>query len=487
LLAVLDQGGQKITRSFDVFNQLISSSKNLFKNGELGLKVPSLLLKYSESMKEIFGDAVLQDVMPQTIYSAIQNLSTVSTVLSKLFRSENMISPSTNLSIDEWSAIENSRLQKLKEIEQARQAQIIKIGEPPMPVRKPDTIDSSGNTIKGDTDAMWAAKLNKYYNDLSEYATQGTTSQEPTAAALPGTRRSGDNYPTGTQGVLDPNNIKQEGGKRKKKKILKVVGGYRAPSQQSVVNNPSTGSKSDKGTNINTRPNTQPPIQIDTSNGSNTSNKVNTQPPIQVEITNQPNTSKTAEYVLAGLSGLASMGAVAYTVYSNEKARKRENKEEEDQIELNTALSQKYPQLDKYKKRIFDFVLSNMSNLTPNTLFDAGFDNVDVFQILSERTIPGKQLALLNKLIDYQNINKEVKLELVSQERRRREREEERQQEEQQRQQRQAKMQERRARRDPVLGLDVEQVEAGIGRGRGKKNKKKSSNLDAQILALLKA
>ena len=125
-----------------------------------------------------------------------------------------------------------------------------------------------------------------------------------------------------------------------------------------------------------------------------------------------------------------------------------------------------------------------MSNLTPNTLFDAGFDDVDVFQILSQSSIPGKQLALLNKLIDYQNINKEVKLELVTQERRRREREEEKQQEEQQRQ---AKMQERRARRDPVLGLDVEQVEAGIGRGRGKKNKKKSLNLDAQILALLKS
>ena len=476
LLAVLDQGGQKITRSFDVFNQLISSSKNLYKNGELGLKVPSLLLKYSESMKEIFGDAVLQDVMPQTIYAAIQDLSTVSTVLSKLFRSENMISPSTNLSIDQWSAIENSRLQKIKEIEQARQAQIIKIGEPVMPVR-----------AEGESKEVFAAKLNKYYNDLSEYAAQGTTSQEPTAAALPGSRRSGDNYPTGTQGVLDPNNIKQEGGKRKKKKILKVVGGYRASSQQTQGLNPSTGSSENNGktdTNINTRPNTQPPIQIDTSNSPNTSSKVNTQPPIQVEITNQLSSSRTVDYVISGLTGLASLGAVAYTVYSNEQSRKRENKAENDQIELNTALSQKYPLLDKYKKRIFDFVLSNMSNLTPNTLFDAGFDDVDVFQILSQSSIPGKQLALLNKLIDYQNINKEVKLELVTQERRRREREEEKQQEEQQRQ---AKMQERRARRDPVLGLDVEQVEAGIGRGRGKKNKKKSLNLDAQILALLKS
>lgn len=314
LLAVLDQGGQKITRSFDVFNQLISSSKNLYKNGELGLKVPSLLLKYSESMKEIFGDAVLQDVMPQTIYAAIQDLSTVSTVLSKLFRSENMISASTNLSVDEWTAIENSRLQKLKEIEQARQAQIIKIGEPPMPVRE-----------SGESAEVWAAKLNKYYNELSEYTTQGTTSTEPTAAVLPGSRRSGDNYPTGTQGVLDPNNIKQEGGKRKKKKILKVVGGYRSSTQQTVLSKPSTGSSGSTGdtnTNTNKRPNTQPPIQIDISNGSDTSNKVNTQPPVQVEITNQPESSKWAKAgaILSGGIPIALGLYNAYSKYSDRQA-----------------------------------------------------------------------------------------------------------------------------------------------------------------------
>ena len=169
LQSVLDQGGQNVTRAFDVLNQLIVVATNLFKTGMLNMKLPALLLDYSSNIAKVFGDTVLQPVSPMLMFSAIQDLASVSSVLSKLFKSQNAISPPTNVSIDEWSRMEAARLQSLRE------------GE-----KKQEVIDNNAPQIKTD----------------------------------------GDNQPTGTQGIRDADTIKQEGGRRyKKKKIPKTGSG----------------------------------------------------------------------------------------------------------------------------------------------------------------------------------------------------------------------------------------------------------------------
>lgn len=170
LQSVLDQGGQNVTRAFDVLNQLIVVATNLFKTGMLNMKLPALLLDYSSNIAKVFGDTVLQPVSPMLMFSAIQDLASVSSVLSKLFKSQNAISPPTNVSIDEWSRMEAARLQSLRE------------GE-----RKQEAIDNNAPQIKTD----------------------------------------GDNQPTGTQGIKDADTIKQDGSGRryKKKKIPKTGSG----------------------------------------------------------------------------------------------------------------------------------------------------------------------------------------------------------------------------------------------------------------------
>ena len=161
LQSVLDQGGQNVTKAFDVLNQLVVMSKSLYRTGMLGIKLPALLLQYSENIAKIFGDTVLQPVSPILMFTAIQELASVSSILTKLFRAQNSVSTPTNVSIDEWAKAEAAKIQALR-LQQEQQT-------PPPPT--------------------------------------------------PQVNATGDNHPTGTEGVRDPNNIKQEGtGKMSKKK-----------------------------------------------------------------------------------------------------------------------------------------------------------------------------------------------------------------------------------------------------------------------------
>ena len=170
LQSVLDQGGQNVTKAFDVLNQLVVVCKNLFKTGALGMRLPALLLEYSTNIANVFGDTVLQPVSPMLMFSAIQDLASVSSVLSKLFKSQNAISAPTNVSIDEWARMEAARLQSIRERE-----------------AKQEIIDNNAPQVKV----------------------------------------AGDNQPTGTQGIKDGDTIKQDGTgmRRKKKKLSEMMGG----------------------------------------------------------------------------------------------------------------------------------------------------------------------------------------------------------------------------------------------------------------------
>jgi len=170
LQSVLDQGGQNVVKAFDVLNQLVVTCTSLYKTGMLGMKLPGLLLQYSEDIAKVFNESVLQPVSPMLMFSAIQELASVSAVLTKLFRAQNSISTATNVSIDEWARQEAAKMQALRLQEAANTA-------PPVPV------------------------------------------QQVTVA--------GDNQPTGTQGVKDADSIKQDGTgkKRKKKKLSEMMGG----------------------------------------------------------------------------------------------------------------------------------------------------------------------------------------------------------------------------------------------------------------------
>jgi len=218
LQSVLDQGGQNVTKAFDVLNQLVVTSKSLYRTGMLGIKLPALLLQYSENIAKIFGDVVLQPVSPVLMFSAIQDLASVSSILTKLFRAQNSVSTPTNVSIDEWAKAEAAKIQALRQ-QQEQQT-------PPPPTPQVDA--------------------------------------------------TGDNHPTGTEGVRDPNNIKQEGkGKMsKKKKIPKTGGGL---SVNWGIANPS---------NTQLTPNEQPTSPInEPSLIQNGPIPVNTMPP-------DPNASK---------------------------------------------------------------------------------------------------------------------------------------------------------------------------------------------------
>jgi len=172
LQSVLDQGGQNVVKAFDVLNQLVVTCTSLYKTGMLAMKLPGLLLQYSEDIAKVFNESVLQPVSPMLMFSAIQDLASVSSVLTKLFRAQNTISPATNVSIDEWARQEAAKLQAIRQQEAANTA-------PPVPVQV----------------------------------------QQVTVA--------GDNQPTGTQGIKDADTIKQEGTgkKRKKKKLSEMMGG----------------------------------------------------------------------------------------------------------------------------------------------------------------------------------------------------------------------------------------------------------------------
>lgn len=190
LQSVLDQGGQNVTKAFDVLNQLVVSCKSLYRAGMLGIKLPALLLQYSENIAKIFGDTVLQPVSPILMFTAIQDLASVSSILTKLFRSQNSVSPPTNVSIDEWAKAEAAKIQALR-LQQEQQI-------PPPPT--------------------------------------------------PQVNATGDNQPTGTEGIKDADNIKQGGTGRmsKKKKIPKIGGGLSVnwgianpKSAQSLIEEPS--------------------------------------------------------------------------------------------------------------------------------------------------------------------------------------------------------------------------------------------------------
>jgi len=172
LQSVLDQGGQNVVKAFDVLNQLVVTCTSLYKTGMLAMKLPGLLLQYSEDIAKVFNESVLQPVSPMLMFSAIQELASVSSVLTKLFRAQNSISTSTNVSIDEWARQEAAKLQAIRQQEAANTA-------PPVPVQV----------------------------------------QQVTVA--------GDNQPTGTQGIKDADTIRQDGTgkKRKKKKLSEMMGG----------------------------------------------------------------------------------------------------------------------------------------------------------------------------------------------------------------------------------------------------------------------
>jgi hypothetical protein len=257
LQSVLDQGGQNVTRAFDVLNQLVVTSKNLYKTGSLNMKLPGLLLDYSANIAKVFGDTVLQPVSPMLMFSAIQDLASVSSVLSKLFKSQNAISAPTNVSIDEWARMEAARLQSIRERE-----------------AKQEIIDNNAPQVKV----------------------------------------AGDNQPTGTQGIRDADSIKQEGTglRRKKKKLSEMMGG--AQIDWGIAN---------PGGQVNPTPN--PIIKPD--------NSVNIMPlkdPINVKLITSTPWYETAKNIGQAGAVVGSSILGAYNIY---KAWEDNNRKEQERAE----------------------------------------------------------------------------------------------------------------------------------------------------------
>ena len=298
LQSVLDQGGQNVTKAFDVLNQLVVTCKSLYRSGMLGIKLPALLLQYSENIAKIFGDTVLQPVSPILMFTAIQDLASVSSILTKLFRSQNSVSPPTNVSIDEWAKAEAAKIQALRQ-QQEQQT-------PPPPTPQVDA--------------------------------------------------TGDNHPTGTEGVRDPNNIKQEGkGKMsKKKKIPKTGGGL---SVNWGIANPS---------NTQLTPNEQPTSPInEPSLIQNGPVPVNTMPPDPNASKGEKTFDKITHYAgnvatILGAAGIVISGVIGgvamYDNYKKVGLLEAENAQlaraRQDQIDREIARDDREKKRDAFEQKV---------------------------------------------------------------------------------------------------------------------------------------
>lgn len=347
LQSVLDQGGQNVTKAFDVLNQLVVMSKSLYRTGMLGIKLPALLLQYSENIAKIFGDTVLQPVSPILMFTAIQELASVSSILTKLFRSQNSVSPPTNVSIDEWAKAEAAKIQALRQ-QQEQQT-------PPPPTPQVDA--------------------------------------------------TGDNHPTGTEGVKDPNNIKQEGtGKMsKKKKFPKTGGGL---SVNWGIANPS---------NTQLTPNEQPtpPIKAP-SLIQEPSNSINVMPL-------QPKTS-TSEKVISGIkTGLEITGQAAgvalglygaYRAYKDagiiDEQRQIEKEKNEERTSYLAEGLDRWNELSADNKLFMQPILQG-SKIKHLLLQQKGFNINQIREVMSARTNLGKINKLIEVLVRKQNEPEEAK------------------------------------------------------------------------------
>lgn len=384
LQSVLDQGGQNVTKAFDVLNQLVVTSKSLYRTGMLGIKLPALLLQYSENIAKIFGDVVLQPVSPVLMFSAIQDLASVSSILTKLFRAQNSVSTPTNVSIDEWAKAEAAKIQALRQ-QQEQQT-------PPPPTPQVDA--------------------------------------------------TGDNHPTGTEGVRDPNNIKQEGkGKMsKKKKIPKTGGGL---SVNWGIANPS---------NTQLTPNEQPTSPInEPSLIQNGPVPVNTMPPDPNASKGEKTFDKIAHYaenaaIILGLAGVVVSGVVGgkamydnykkvglleadnarlererqdqigrevkrdereSEIYGFEKEKLRDEKREKDIRDSERELFNQnrmilWSQLTQENKNFVEPYLKG-AKMGFSSLSEHGLDVADIDYIMSGLSNLGKVHRLLEKVLELQN------------------------------------------------------------------------------------
>lgn len=338
LNSTIDQGGQKVSRSFDVLKQLLSTATGLYKNGLLDTKIHGLLLDYSKEIGSIYGETIYQVVLPGTMFAAIQDLASISTVLTKLFASQNNISPPTNVNIDDWVKMENIRLKAIRE------------GEMKQDIK--NEIDLKGST--------------------------------------------GENQPTGTQGIKDADNIKQEGsGVLKYKK--NVYGGKR-------ISRNIADSRDSKISSIpENKPTPQQAINIYPDIKVSPIVNVSPQEPISVNITNK----KPFPYdtVLSGIGTALSAAALAYTINANSAASRREGERDRDKSQLRRAIATEYLGLQRSYKNVFDKFWGDDSdmNLSPRELSASGFHQVDISDILMEDSKDKRLYKLLMKILEYQD------------------------------------------------------------------------------------
>jgi len=335
LNSILDQGGQHVTRAFDVFNQLINTSKKLYITGQLDIKMPSLLLGYSQSLKSIFGDVILQDVTPMVMIAAVQDLNSVSTVLSKLVNAQNSISPSTNLNINSWVVDEQKRLEEnarnpmhpLTDNEKRDREELGQFGKIRTEIQRENNLDP------------WGEKT-----DWRPTQTSIVPQQTLTASAA-----TGSNEPTGTQNIRDADNVKQEGaGKRKR---VGYIGGsvgmnnsgfipLKDIPQQSnsgiIISNPNP-IKTELTNPINV--NLTNPIGITLPSKIGVSLKdpiiVNTNKPLDINIKNEPtstmDTVAKIASIIGGVAGAAGIVLAGRQAYQAEQHLKQDRIERADQ------------------------------------------------------------------------------------------------------------------------------------------------------------
>lgn len=342
LNSILDQGGQHVTRAFDVFNQLINTSKKLYITGQLDIKMPGLLLGYSQSLKSIFGDVILQDVTPMVMIAAVQDLNSVSTVLSKLVNAQNSISPSTNLNINSWVVDEQKRLEEnarnpmhpLTDNEKRDREELGQFGKIRTEIQRENNLDP------------WGEKT-----DWRPTQTSIVPQQILTASAA-----TGSNEPTGTQNIRDADNVKQEGA-GKRKRIGYMGGDIRTrgftplkdiPQQSNsgiIISNPNP-IKMEITNPINV--NLTNPIGITLPSQIGVSLKdpiiVNTNKPLDVNITNEPTSRLDYVYKIAsiagGVAGAVGIGLAGYQAYQAEQHLKQDREERADQRRIDTLQEQ---------------------------------------------------------------------------------------------------------------------------------------------------
>jgi hypothetical protein len=264
--------------------------------------------------------------------------------------------------------------------------------------------------------------------------------------------------------------------------------------------------------------------------------------PINVKLVN--NKPFPYDTLIAGIGTALSAAALAYTINANMGASRRENQHEVDKENLRIAVASTYLTLRSKYRKVFDRFWSDNgeTTLSPSALSKTGFSNDDIREILLEPNHERRLLTLLNKIKEYQDTNRplnagwsglsllvdsdeeaagdeerrneeqrdERKYEAEQSRRRSREDEgedegEEEEDEEVARQRRVAKFNARRAANPiqltaPRVLSAAELLPAAADPGSGYRNRKakkssklakskikKSKNLDAQILALLRA